>query len=302
MPTFDSLPEGSHVLLTLPILIYGIFTKNPDQSYPLSPDCSVLLENCRTGRFQGVITTAIAARCWTVLQKLENRVDDLETDPDEDDWHGERFISKPVTDRPMPKRIAALLGGQLRIATLETQDFDVAADLVQDLRLSAGLALDIAAAIREFKIKPLNVAVPRVDAWQAHEACVPFWCRDLPWQGRELKPRRVISKEKDEDLTLKANELVYSKTTTSSVLPPTLNPTSAQEAFDYCSILDRQAQTLNFSGCDRATKARKSLNQEINRSDKVSVAQLCALFDGLAKLPCGCHEIGTYEIRNYRKD
>lgn len=183
MNSFD-LKVESPVLLTVPVLIYAIFAREPYGSYPLSPECNILVDGCRSRRFRGVITTNTISRCWTVVQKLSQRVEELESDLDETTGHLGR-IERHGFKPKIPKRISALLSGDLRIITVEPRDFEAAATLTKDFNLPASIALDVAAVVRECRFNPLSVALSGKPAWKPNDNLRPCWCSDLPWQTQQ---------------------------------------------------------------------------------------------------------------------
>lgn len=173
---------GSPVLLTVPVLIYAVFAKEPNGSFPLSHECNTLLERCRTKYHRGIITTTTIERCWTIMQKISKRVQDLDADNEE----GTQTPDPVERRRPrIQKRIAALLRGDLRIVTVEVGDFEASAGLVRDFRIPAAIAVEVAAGVRECNLTSLPVALPGKPKWAVHESIKPCWCSDLPWQIRQ---------------------------------------------------------------------------------------------------------------------
>ncbi len=78
-------------------------------------------------------------------------------------------------------------------------------------------------------------------------------------------------------------------------LPPILNPATGKEGLRFCEIMDMQALSIGLSGCKRATQARESLARPDGGFWSRSPARLSLFFEGLAKVECGCHEVGSYK-------
>jgi hypothetical protein len=184
MRSLDLIPKGSPVLLTVPVIIYGIFGTKATHSMPLSQQCNRLLDSCRTNYYSGIITSAIVSRCWEILERVRNGVSNLEEEADA--GYFAQGIKSPIRNT-LPKRINGLVFGELELAPVDRLAFENAADLVRLSSIPVPMALDIAAA-SIIAPHPLVVALANEPKWTP----VPnhhFHCADdLPWHVAARPP------------------------------------------------------------------------------------------------------------------
>ena len=192
MNSLNLIPKGSRVLLTAPVIIYGMFAKKPTKSVPLSEQCNHLLDSCRVSYYQGVVTTGIVARCWQIAERIRDGTPNLEEDAEFGSLAHK--IHRAETNS-LPKRINGLLLGDLEVAKVEVPDFGLASELVKNHKIPVMLALDIAAASRHCA-GFVSVALASMPAWQGFDLCRPYCANDLPWQ-KASHPTQVKKSEED---------------------------------------------------------------------------------------------------------
>ena len=190
MRPLDQIPKGSRVLLTAPVIIYGIFARKATHHVPLSEQCTRLLDSCRTSYYAGIVTTATISKCWELLDRLRFEVSNLEEDADA--GFLALKIKRPVQNA-LPKRINGLLFGELEVVPVDPQAFERAAEFVKETRLPISMALDVAAASKPDAPQPA-IALASEPKWPVPATWNPYRADDLPWQKKYSPPEPWPSK------------------------------------------------------------------------------------------------------------